>query len=60
MSDVDRNVVVHALNEVFVDRGDNHPPRFAVGYVSVAMSARRARIPTVVMPTRSIHPVAPQ
>ena len=60
VSDVDRNVVVHAINEVFVDRGDNHRPRFAVGHVSVAMSAWRSRIPIVVMPTRSIHPVAPQ
>jgi hypothetical protein len=25
VSDVDHNVVVHALNELFVDRGDNHP-----------------------------------
>ena len=25
VSDIDHNVVVHALNEFFVDRGDNHP-----------------------------------
>jgi hypothetical protein len=25
VSVVDHNVVVHALNEAFVDRGDNHP-----------------------------------
>ena len=31
VSDVDHNVVVHALNEVFVDRGDDHP----LGYKSI-------------------------
>jgi hypothetical protein len=25
VSDTDHNIVVHALNEVFHDRGDNHP-----------------------------------
>ena len=31
VSDVDHNVVMHALNEFFVDRGDDHP----LGYKSI-------------------------
>ena len=36
------------------------PRNRSVGHVSVAMSATRPCIPNVVMPARSIHPVAPQ